>query len=87
MLALKTNHVNTVYNIACGERTTLNQLFEYLSADSGIEPLYGENRKGDIPHSFADIRKAQEKLDYNVRCNIREGLILTKEWYAANHKN
>ena len=83
LLALKTEHVNTVYNIACGERTTLNQLFEYLSSGSGIKPIYGENRKGDIPHSFADISRAQEKLDYRVRCNIRDGLALTKDWYVV----
>ena len=83
LLALKAAHVNTVYNIACGERTSLNQLFEYLSEGTGIEPIHGDPRKGDIPHSFADISKAKEKLGYSVKCNIRNGLALTKAWYDA----
>ena len=81
LLAMTTDHVNTFFNIACGERTSLNQLFEYLSKGTGIEPIHGENRKGDIPHSFADISKAKEKLGYSVKCNIRDGLALTKAWY------
>lgn len=83
LLALKTDHVNTVYNIACGERTSLNQLFEYLRGEQEIEPIHGANRKGDIPHSFADISRAREKLDYTVTCNIRDGLALTKDWYIV----
>ena len=83
LLAMKTDHVNTFFNIACGERTSLNQLFEYLSEGTGIEPIHGENRKGDIPHSFADISKAKENLGYSVKCNIRDGLALTKAWYDA----
>lgn len=81
LLAMETDCVNTVYNIACGERTSLNQLFEYLSQNSGVTPIYGANRKGDIPHSFANISKAKEKLGYSVKCNIRDGLALTKAWY------
>ena len=84
LLALETDCVNTVYNIACGERTSLNQLFEYLSQNSGVTPIYGANRKGDIPHSFANISKAKEKLGYSVVCSICDGLALAKEWYIAN---
>ena len=86
LLALKTAHVNSVFNIACGERTSLNELFEYLSEGTGIEPIYGKNRKGDIPHSFADIQKAKEFLGYSVAYNIRDGLTLTKEWYFSRIK-
>lgn len=81
LLAMETDCVNTVYNIACGERTSLNELFEYLSKNSGIKPVYGENRKGDIPHSFADIGKAKEKLGYSPAVMIETGLKLTAEWY------
>ena len=84
LLALETDCVNTVYNIACGERTSLNQLFEYLSQNSGVTPIYGANRKGDIPHSFANISKAKEKLGYRISCKISEGLTLTQKWYAEN---
>ena len=84
LLAMETDCVNTVYNIACGERTSLNQLFAYLSEGTGIEPIHGENRKGDIPHSFADISKAKEKLGYRISCKISEGLTLTQKWYAEN---
>ena len=81
LLAMETACVNTVYNIACGERTSLDELFGYLSENSGIKPVYGENRKGDIPHSFADIAKAKEKLGYSPAVMIETGLKLTAEWY------
>lgn len=82
LLAMKTDCVNTVFNIACGERTSLNQLFEYLRGNRAIEPVYGENRKGDIPHSYADISKAEKMLKYQKVCDIREGLALTEKWYS-----
>lgn len=68
--------VNQNYNIACGERTTLNQLWELISAISGhsMEPVYGPEREGDIPHSLADISKAQDLLGYTPEVGIREGL-------------
>lgn len=95
MLAMTTKNsaaVNQVYNTAYGERTTLNQLVEYLkeflseydSEISNIEILHGPNRIGDIPHSLACIDKAQKYLGYNPKYNIRNGLKEAVKWYWQN---
>jgi UDP-N-acetylglucosamine/UDP-N-acetylgalactosamine 4-epimerase len=78
--------VNQVYNIACGDKTTLNQLFHYLAdtAGSKLQPVYGPERAGDVKHSLADITKAQTLLGYHPAVTIREGLQKTFEWYKAN---
>ena len=86
--------VNTVYNTAFGERTTLNQLVGYLkeflsehdSKIAGVEVLYGPNRIGDIPHSLASIDKAKELLDYNPKYSMRDGLKEAVKWYFENLK-
>ena len=85
------NHaaLNTVYNVAFGERTTLTRLFEFLREDfsafdpeiARIEPVYGPERNGDIPHSLADISKARRLLGYAPEVNVREGLRRTSRWY------
>jgi len=80
---------STVYNIACGERMTLTDLFlalrEALSAfdpEIGrIEPEYGAARAGDIPHSHADISKARALLGYDPGTGAREGLRKAASWY------
>ena len=82
--------VNTVYNIAYGERTTLNQLVAYLKAclsdfDAEIaklEAVYGPNRTGDIPHSLADISKAKRLLGYQPQFSVWQGLGETVRWYC-----
>lgn len=89
-----TNAVNTVYNTAYGERTTLNQLIgyikEYLSefepSIKEIKVVYGPNRKGDIPHSLASINKAKELLGYNPKYSLRDGLKEAISWYWHNLK-
>lgn len=92
LLALTTQNpeaVNTVYNIALGERTSLNELFyclrENLSkfdpAVSAIDPQYGPERAGDIPHSLADIGKARRLLGYEPQIDVKRGLELASEWY------
>jgi UDP-N-acetylglucosamine 4-epimerase len=97
LLALTTNNanaINTVYNTAFGDRTTLNQLVgylkEYLSEFDpliqNVEILHGPNRSGDIPHSLASIVKAQKLLGYNPRYNLREGLKDAVLWYWQNLK-
>jgi UDP-N-acetylglucosamine 4-epimerase len=95
MLALKTtNHkaLNQVYNVACGEATTLKDLAEkireYLSkknksiADVPIE--YGEQRNGDIPHSLASIDKIESLLGYQPSVLIDSGLQQAIDWYWEN---
>lgn len=92
LLALETSSseaLNTVYNVAYGERTTLNQLVAYLkeflseydSSIADIEVIHGPNRAGDIPHSLASIDKARKLLGYDPRYNMREGLKEAVKWY------
>lgn len=95
LLALETetpNALNQVYNTACGEQTTLNQLAAYLKEYLGefdpgirnIETIHGPNRKGDIPHSLANIDKAKRLLGYNPQYNVRDGLKEAVKWYWEN---
>ncbi|HEY5588091.1 MAG TPA: NAD-dependent epimerase/dehydratase family protein, partial [Candidatus Paceibacterota bacterium] len=84
--------VNTVYNIAFGQQTTLNQLVAYLKESltifdpkiNNVEVVHVSNRVGDIPHSLASIQKAQINLGYNPLFDIREGLQDTVKWYIKN---
>ncbi|MDR2270645.1 MAG: SDR family oxidoreductase [Sphingobacterium sp.] len=86
--------VNTVYNTAVGDRTTLNQLVGYLKEflteyDANIaqvEIIHGPNRQGDIPHSLASIDKARQLLGYEPTHVIREGLKEAVKWYWDNLK-
>lgn len=79
--------VNQVYNIAFGEQTSLNQLFEMIKevAGSDLAPKYGPERKGDVRHSLADISKAKQVLGYDPSFNLRQGLKITFEWYRKHH--
>jgi UDP-N-acetylglucosamine 4-epimerase len=84
--------LNTVYNVAYGERTSLNQLVQalkkYLSvydpSIADIQSLHGPDRKGDIPHSLASIEKAKKKLGYEPQYSFLEGLRRAVEWYRGN---
>ena len=80
--------VNQVYNIGCGQQTTLLQLFQYLRkiAGSGIEATHAPERPGDVKHSLADISKARELLGYNPSVSVEEGLRRTYEWYKSKIK-
>ncbi len=71
------------YNVAFGENTSLNQLYDKLCALLGkdIKPVYGPSRAGDIPHSLANIDKARRLVGYDPDYDINEGLELTIEWY------
>lgn len=81
------NAVNQVYNIAVGQQTSLNQLFEIIKeiAGSDLAPKYGAERKGDVRHSLADIGKAKDLLNYHPPVNIKDGLKTTFEWYRQQH--
>ncbi len=86
--------VNTVYNTAYGQSTTLNEMVSYLKEflsdyDDSIKDvaiLYGPNRVGDIPHSLASIEKAKELLNYNPKYSFKEGLKEAVKWYWENLK-
>ena len=94
-LALFTDNpdaLNQIYNTAFGERTTLNQLVNYLREFlseydpqiSTIEPTHGPNRLGDIPHSLASIEKAKRLLSYAPKYSMRDGLKEACRWYWEN---
>jgi nucleoside-diphosphate-sugar epimerase len=70
------------FNVACGERITLNQLLAELRRLTGreIEAIYEEARPGDVPHSLADISRARERLGYAPAVDARTGLAKTLEW-------
>ncbi|HHS95761.1 MAG TPA: SDR family oxidoreductase [Phaeodactylibacter sp.] len=76
--------VNQVYNIACGDRITINELYNYLRdlAHSELQAEYGPERAGDVKHSLADISKAQKLLGYVPEVSVREGLRKVYGWYA-----
>ena len=84
--------INTIYNVAYGDRNTLNELMGYLkeylsnfdSKISSVEVVYGPNRSGDIPHSHASIEKAKELLSYNPQFSLQQGLKEAVNWYWKN---
>jgi UDP-N-acetylglucosamine 4-epimerase len=94
MLTSNSEAVNTVYNTAVGDRTTLNDLVHYLKkhlsefdpAISNVEIIYGPYRQGDIPHSLAAIEKAKNLLGYRPTHAIDKGLKEAVSWYWENLK-
>ncbi len=95
MLALNTTNpsaVNQIYNTAGGECISINQLafdvksclLQYDSSIFDINPIYGECRIGDIPHSFACIDKAKRLLNYSPLVSFQKGLKETINWYVNN---
>lgn len=80
-----------VFNVALGDRTTLNQLFQAIKealAEQGVsydkQPVYRDFRTGDVRHSQADISKGQSLLGYDPQFRIFEGISLTMPWYVLN---
>ncbi|WP_313260746.1 SDR family oxidoreductase [Sphingobacterium sp.] len=94
MLTDNPEAVNTVYNTAVGDRTTLNQLVAYLkefltkydSEIANVEVVHGPNRQGDIPHSLASVDKAKDLLGYEPSHVIKDGLKEATKWYWDNLK-
>ena len=86
--------INTVYNVAYGERTDLNELVgllkQYLSEFdkkiSNVNVVYGPTRQGDVPHSLASIEKAKKLLGYDPKYDIKKGLKEAVSWYWNNLK-
>jgi UDP-N-acetylglucosamine/UDP-N-acetylgalactosamine 4-epimerase len=84
--------LNQVYNIACGEQTTLNKMYElirrfaarYDSEILKINPVYGPERPGDIHHSLASIEKARKLLGYSPAFMVEEGLESAVDWFWKN---
>ena len=94
MLTETPEAVNQIYNIACGERTDLNQLVEILKAELykfdpeilDISAKYGPARQGDVPHSQASIEKAKKLLEYQPEFSVKAGLAEAVSWYWNNLK-
>lgn len=75
--------VNQVYNVACGEQTSLNEIIGMLVEVSGkrLQANYGPERPGDVKHSKACIDKIQTLLGYKPKTHFKEGLERIYEWY------
>jgi UDP-N-acetylglucosamine 4-epimerase len=94
LTATNKDALNTVYNVAYGERTTLLELAtllktylsEFDSTISTIEIKHRDNRMGDIPHSLASIDKAKNLLNYNPKYDIKNGLKEAVTWYWEHLK-
>jgi len=84
--------MGTLYNIAYGDRTTLNELFAMIRDGlapnhpeiAGLQPTYEDFRPGDIRHSLADTTRARERLGYEPTHTVQQGLEEALDWYAAN---
>lgn len=84
---------NQVYNVAVGERTSLNQLYRHLSDNLAKQfsylkeaiPVYRDYRAGDVRHSLADINKAREHIGYEPTHRIHQGLAESMSWYVNHH--
>ena len=76
--ALTTNEdaLNTVYNVACGERTSLIELWKMVNeiAGTNMESFYRDGRAGDIQDSLAEIKKAKTKIGYNPNILLKKGM-------------
>ena len=96
LAAITTNKdaINQVFNVAVGNRTTLNELFfgirDLIALEipevRAVEPLYGEFRVGDVRHSQADISKAEKLLGYVPTFDVAAGLKVTAQWFLAAYK-
>lgn len=94
MTTTNSEAINTVYNTAVGDRTTLNQLVGYLkefltefdAEIAKVDVIHGPSRQGDIPHSLASVEKARTLLGYEPTHVIREGLKEAVKWYWENLK-
>lgn len=83
--------IGQVFNVACGERTTLNQLFELIRAEVAAlrpaareaRPVHRDFRPGDVRHSLADVSRARRLLGYTPTHAVGDGLARTAPWYAS----
>ncbi|MGV6995068.1 NAD-dependent epimerase/dehydratase family protein [uncultured Desulfovibrio sp.] len=83
---------NKIYNVAFGQRTTLNELFDLIKEEvarhkpevMSAECVHRDFRAGDVRHSLADISRAANLLGYGPQFDVRQGLRLAGDWYAAN---
>ena len=89
LLAMSAAHLHgEAINVACGEKTSLNQLLDVLKKILGSKqsPIYEEPRKGDVRHSLADVRRAKEIINYEPKVGIEFGLKKTVEFFQRQQK-
>jgi UDP-N-acetylglucosamine/UDP-N-acetylgalactosamine 4-epimerase len=77
----------SMFNIAVGDRTTINELFSIIkqAAGSNLEPLYRQEREGDIRHSLADISKAVSIMGYQPDVGLKQGIDITFRWFKNKY--
>ena len=77
--------VGRVFNIGCGQRFSINQLWESMAAQAGVDTVaeYRDSRPGDVRHSLADITRAKEDLGYVPRVDFAQGLKQTLQFYGV----
>ena len=81
--------LNQIYNVACHDRVSLNQMVAALQKITGklIQPQYGPERAGDVKHSEADITKIEDRLGYRPTVYFEEGLAKVYDWYVHHYQN
>jgi len=86
LLAVLPDARHLVFNVAVGERASINQLFEKIAGlcHSDLKPIHRETRAGDIRDSLADITKAKSLLAYSPSVDLTEGLAKTLEWFRKS---
>jgi len=75
-----------VFNVGCGAQISVNRLAELMAQSlkkANVKPTYKPDRAGDLKHSFADLHRIQNTLDYRPIAKFEEGLKATVDWYAA----
>jgi len=98
LMAATTTHedaADQVYNVAFGQRTSLNELYNLIKERvtdtfpeaKNAEPVYRDFRAGDVRHSLADISKAQELIGYSPQYSVRDGLDKAAKWYINRFSN
>jgi len=79
--------MHEVFNVACGDQTSLNEMMAMLKEISGksIDPKYGPERAGDVRHSKANIDKILDVIGYQPTIEFNEGLTIVYKWYLEKN--
>jgi len=80
--------VGEVFNVGCGERISINKLWKAIQNTTGtsVDAVYGPQRDGDVSDSLASLEKVRERLDYDVRVSLSEGLQMTFDWLSDHSR-
>tara|TARA_B100002052_G_C15875055_1_gene596569 strand:- start:1759 stop:2760 length:1002 start_codon:yes stop_codon:yes gene_type:complete len=95
ILTSNKNALNQIYNVACGQRTNLNQLVEGIRENlkdynyklKNLKVINGKERDGDVLHSLASIEKAKTLLNYYPKFDFKKGLKKTISWYLKKNES